>query len=137
MEHTLRPTVGSIFYFGYLISQMPANYSLQKLPVGKALAGAVTFWGAVVMLLGAAQNFGGLAALRFLMGCAEAFLFPCCVILLTMFYTTSEQPTRTALTFSAFSSVRQVVPHCASFLLPHPLTHQPKRLETDSFAISL
>jgi hypothetical protein len=30
---------GSIFYFGYLIAQYPAGYAMQKLPIGKYLAG--------------------------------------------------------------------------------------------------
>lgn len=98
-------TVGSIFYFGYLISQFPANYSLQRLPVGRAMAYACVAWGVTVTLLATTHNFAGLAVLRFIMGCCEAYLFPCCTMLLTMWYTNKEQPARTGITFSAFSSV--------------------------------
>lgn len=78
---------------------------LQKLPVGKSVGGAVILWGVVVMCLGAAQNFAGLAVLRLIMGVLEAPLFPAVTILNTMWYKKSEQPVRMAITFTAFSSV--------------------------------
>ncbi|KAF6813223.1 allantoate permease [Colletotrichum sojae] len=97
--------VGSIFYFGWLVAEYPANAILQKLPVGKTVGSAVVAWGGIVMCLGAAQNAAGLMALRFLMGALEAPLFPAVTILNTMFYKKSEQPVRMALTFTAFSSL--------------------------------
>ncbi|KAF6837195.1 allantoate permease [Colletotrichum plurivorum] len=97
--------VGSIFYFGWLVAEYPANAILQKLPVGKTVGSAVVAWGAIVMCLGAAQNAAGLMVLRFLMGALEAPLFPAVTILNTMFYKKSEQPVRMALTFTAFSSL--------------------------------
>lgn len=97
--------MGSIFYFGWLVAEYPANAILQKLPVGKTVGSAVVAWGGIVMCLGAAQNAAGLMVLRFLMGALEAPLFPAVTILNTMFYKKSEQPVRMALTFTAFSSV--------------------------------
>ncbi|CAI6092377.1 unnamed protein product [Clonostachys chloroleuca] len=97
--------VGSIFYFGWLVAEYPANAVLQKLPVGKSVGGAVILWGVVVMCLGAAQDFAGLAVLRLIMGVLEAPLFPAVTILNTMWYKKSEQPVRMAITFTAFSSL--------------------------------
>jgi ACS family allantoate permease-like MFS transporter len=98
--------VSSIFYFGYLVAEYPGNIALQKFPVGKTVSIAVIGWGVLVMCLGAAQNAAGLMILRFLMGVLEAPLFPAVMILNTMWYKTSEQPVRMAITFTAFSSVR-------------------------------
>ncbi|KAH7021537.1 uncharacterized protein B0I36DRAFT_354183 [Microdochium trichocladiopsis] len=71
-------SVGSIFYFGWLIAEYPGSVVLQKFPVGKTVGAAVVVWGILVMCLGAAQNAAGLMALRFLMGVFEAPLFPSC-----------------------------------------------------------
>ncbi|KAF4837641.1 putative transporter [Colletotrichum siamense] len=97
--------VGSIFYFGWLIAEYPANAVLQKLPVGKTVGTAVVAWGGCVMCLAAAQNAAGLMVLRFLMGVLESPLFPAVTILNTMWYKKSEQPVRMAITFTGFSSL--------------------------------
>ncbi|KAH8894000.1 MFS general substrate transporter [Thozetella sp. PMI_491] len=97
--------VGSIFFFGWLIAEYPANALLQKFPVGKVLGTFVVIWGGIVMCLGAATNAPGLMILRFIMGATEAPVFPAVTILNTMWYKKSEQPVRMALTFTAFSSL--------------------------------
>ncbi|RYC83108.1 hypothetical protein BFJ63_vAg14043 [Fusarium oxysporum f. sp. narcissi] len=89
--------VGSIFYFGWLIAEYPANLILQKMPVGKTVGVAVIGWGAIVMCLGATQNAAGLMVLRFIMGALEAPLFPAVTILNTMWYKKSEQPLVTGI----------------------------------------
>lgn len=43
--------------------------------------------------------------LRFIMGVFEAFLFPSMTILISMWYTKKEQPLRSAITFTSFSTV--------------------------------
>ncbi|KAK7415935.1 hypothetical protein QQX98_005508 [Neonectria punicea] len=65
----------SIFYFGYMLSAYPANATLQKFMF-----------------------------LRFVMGTTESFVFPCMTILVSMWYT-KEQPLRSALTFTSFSTL--------------------------------
>ncbi|EGV66382.1 hypothetical protein PSN45_003019 [Yamadazyma tenuis] len=97
--------VGSIFYFGYLIMELPANLLIQKLPVRKTLFTSFVIWNIILMCMGAAQNFSQLAAMRFLLGMGETFLFPSCSVITAMFYKKSEQPFRTAIWFSGFSSI--------------------------------
>jgi ACS family allantoate permease-like MFS transporter len=53
----------SIFYFGYLVGQVPAAYLMQRFPIGKFAAANLMIWGILVMLCSATSNFGGLAAL--------------------------------------------------------------------------
>lgn len=50
-----------------------------------------------MMCTAAAQNFGGLAACRFLMGMAEAFIFPLCALVTVMWWKNDEQPIRAAM----------------------------------------
>lgn len=98
--------LGSIFYFGYLVAETPANFLLQKLPVAKVLIAASTLWNIVLMCMGAANTFPQMAALRFLLGIFETPLFPFCSIITAMFYKKStEIGIRTSIWFSGFSSV--------------------------------
>lgn len=84
----------SLFYFGYLVGEFPANVLLQKLPVGRFAAVNLFIWAAIVMLCAAAKKFAGMAALRFLMGLFEAGIPPAWVLITSMFYKGQEQGTR-------------------------------------------
>ena len=68
--------VSSIFYFGYFFWEYPTNILIARLPVAKYLAINTFFWGAVVALTAACVNYGGLLAVRFLLGVAEATITP-------------------------------------------------------------
>lgn len=97
--------VGSIFYFGYLIFEYPAGLLIQRYPVAKCLSIACLSWAVILLCCAAAQNFAALASLRFLMGMAEAFVFPVCSILTAMWWTTREQPIRIGWWFNQGSSI--------------------------------
>lgn len=68
--------VGSIFYFGYLFFEYPTSVLIQKLPVGKYLAGICFVWGVIVASTAACHSFGGLMVVRFLLGVAVSFSIP-------------------------------------------------------------
>lgn len=84
----------SIFYFGYLVGEVPSNYLMQKLPIGKFASVNLLIWGVLVMLCAACKNFAGLATVRFLMGVFESCIGPCWVTVTAMFYKGQEQGTR-------------------------------------------
>ncbi|GES65026.1 MFS general substrate transporter [Aspergillus terreus] len=86
--------LGSIFYFGYLIAQWPAGLALQKLPTGKFLSITTIAWGGLLMTTPACHNFAGIAANRFLLGAIEAVVNPGFVLMMSMWYTSTEQPLR-------------------------------------------
>ncbi|OAD03934.1 hypothetical protein MUCCIDRAFT_110814 [Mucor lusitanicus CBS 277.49] len=83
--------VGSIFYLGYLVCQIPNNYLIQRLPVGRYLGAVLIIWGCVMGATAACHNFGQLLALRFLLGFFEGVTFPCLYIVLNTLYRKSEQ----------------------------------------------
>lgn len=102
---------GSIFYFGYLIGQIPAGYLLQRLPMAKFLGcctlGEIfhyhfttptnmiyTGWGIILMTTPACHNFAGTAANRFLLGFLESTVNPGFLLIMSMWYTSAEQPLR-------------------------------------------
>lgn len=58
--------VGSVFYFGFLVSEWPGNILIQKLAIRKLYAVTVFGWAVMTFLTGAAQNFAGLATIRFI-----------------------------------------------------------------------
>jgi MFS family permease len=62
--------VSSVFYFGYLFFEYPTTLLIQKLPIGKYLAGVCLIWGAIVATTAACSSFGGLITVRFLLGVA-------------------------------------------------------------------
>src|SRR3569833_1258451 len=68
--------------------------SLQKLPIGRFVSVMVMVWGALLMLTASVSNFGGIAALRFLLGGAESCIGPAWMLLTTIFWTREEAPLR-------------------------------------------
>ena len=95
--------VSSIFYFGFFFWAYPTNVLIVRLPIGKYISFNTFFWGAVVALTAACSNYGGLLALRFLLGCFEATITPAFMFLTTSWYTRDEIPTRTGLWFAGNS----------------------------------
>lgn len=85
---------GSIFYFGYLAGQYPAGYLLQRLPIAKFLALCTIGWGIILMTTPACHNFAGTAVNRFLLGLLESTVNPGFVMIMSMWYTSAEQPLR-------------------------------------------
>ncbi|KAF2807700.1 MFS general substrate transporter [Mytilinidion resinicola] len=86
--------LGSIFYFGYLFAQYPAGYAMQRLPIAKFLGFATLGWGIILITTPACVNFAGIAANRFLLGAVEATVNPGFVLIMSMWYTSAEQPLR-------------------------------------------
>lgn len=97
--------VGSIFYFGFLVAEWPGNVLLPKLPIRLLYAATVFGWAVMTFLTGATQKFGGIAAVRFIMGLFEAIVFPTCTLVTAMWWTVPEQPIRVAIWFNNLSSI--------------------------------
>lgn len=67
---------------------------MQRCPPGWYLAFNIFMWGALLMAQAGANSFGGLAALRVLSGAFEAIADPAFMLITSMYYTRSEQPSR-------------------------------------------
>lgn len=63
--------LGSIFYLGFLAYQLPNNYLLQRIPVGRYIGVVAMIWGAILACTAAGRNFSQVAAMRFLLGLFE------------------------------------------------------------------
>ncbi|OAA51922.1 Major facilitator superfamily domain, general substrate transporter [Metarhizium rileyi] len=110
--------VSSIFYFGYLVWEYPTTILVARLPTGKYLTANTVFWGVVVALTAACKNFGGLMALRFLLGVAEATITPGFMFLTSTWYTRDEMPTRVGIWFAG-NSVGGLVSSLLAFGVGH------------------
>ncbi|CAO3698432.1 unnamed protein product [Rhizopus stolonifer] len=86
--------LGSIFYLGYLLFQVPSTFLIQKFPIGKYVGALIVLWGLILLLTFKCQNFSQLAGLRFLLGFFEAGIYPSCVMLISALYRRSEQAGR-------------------------------------------
>ncbi|KAJ4523287.1 hypothetical protein HRR78_000783 [Exophiala dermatitidis] len=86
--------LGSIFYFGYLWAQYPGGYLLQRLRIGKVIGATTIFWGIILITTPACSSFAGMAVNRFLLGSFEAIVNPGFILIMSIWYTSAEQPLR-------------------------------------------
>ena len=110
--------MSSIFYFGYLFWEYPTTILIARLPAGKYLSANTLFWGIVVGVTAACTNFGGLLAVRFLLGIAEATITPGFMFLTSTWYTRDEMPTRLGIWFAG-NSVGGIVSSLLSYGVGH------------------
>ncbi|KAI1307487.1 allantoate permease [Xylaria venustula] len=86
--------LGSIFYFGYLVGQIPSGYLMQRFPVGRVVSTTVLIWGAIVLTTPGCKSFAGIATNRFFLGFTEATVNPAFVLIMSIWYKNDEQPLR-------------------------------------------
>ncbi|PVI02977.1 MFS general substrate transporter [Periconia macrospinosa] len=89
-----------LFFVSYVTFEIPANILMKKVKPHIFMSGCALFFGFLVIMEGLVSNFAGLAVLRFLLGAAEAGIFPGCFYLLSMWYKRSEAQKR----FSFFTN---------------------------------
>ncbi|KAG0674296.1 hypothetical protein C6P40_003224 [Pichia californica] len=97
--------LSTILFIGSLVGMWPMSYIIQRYRLGKVLGCCSFIWSALTLLLCACHNFGGLAAIRFLMGFVECAIVPGCSLMISIFYVKDEIPHRTAIIFMFMSSV--------------------------------
>lgn len=108
----------SMFYFGYLIAQYPANYILQRYRTARILSISVITWGVLMLAHLGLRNFAGLMVIRFLLGVAESVVTPGFVLYTSMFYTRREQVMRTML-WAAMQGAFSIISSLLSYGLGH------------------
>jgi MFS family permease len=73
-----------IFFVPYILFEVPSNIIIKRVAPSTWLSVTMVLWGISTIGQGLVSNFGGLVALRFLVGLFEAGLFPGCVYLISM-----------------------------------------------------
>lgn len=61
----------SIFFFGYLICEVPSNMILSRTLPSIFLPGIMLVWGALCAVMAVSNSYGALLGFRFVLGCIE------------------------------------------------------------------
>ncbi|KAG2205801.1 hypothetical protein INT47_003984 [Mucor saturninus] len=94
----------SIFYFSYVIFDLPSNIIMRRWRPSYWLAILMFLWGVVATAMAASKNFAGIAVSRFFLGVFEAGFFPGVIYFLSVWYTRQEYGRRISF-FWSFSSL--------------------------------
>lgn len=90
-----------IFFISYVVFEVPSNLLLSKTRPSYYLTGAMAAWGIVTCCMAKVNSYGGLLAVRFLIGVLEAAYAPGVTLLLSTWYKKSEQAKRFSIFYSA------------------------------------
>ena len=86
LSATMFGLVSGIFFIGYVLVEVPSNLALVKVGARRWLARIAVSWGIVAVAIGFAPDATTLLVLRFLLGVAEAGLFPGVVFYLSQWF---------------------------------------------------
>ncbi|CAL1698644.1 unnamed protein product [Somion occarium] len=86
--------LGTIFYLSYLVFEYPQNLALQRFPVGRWMSINIFVWAVALCSHAACKSFGGLFAVRLILGMCEGSITAGFMIVSAMFYTRKEQTLR-------------------------------------------
>ncbi|MGI9123764.1 MAG: MFS transporter [Mycobacterium sp.] len=86
LSATLFGLASGIFFIGYVLVEVPSNLALVRFGARRWLARIAVSWGIVAVAIGFAPNATTLLVLRFLLGVAEAGLFPGVVFYLSQWF---------------------------------------------------
>lgn len=76
----------SLFFIGYLLFEVPSNMALYRVGAPRWLARIMLTWGAVTLMLAFTRNAPMFYVLRFLLGAAEAGLYPGIIYYITLWF---------------------------------------------------
>jgi MFS family permease len=90
-----------IFYLGYILLEIPSNLYLSRLGIRKTLMRIMLLWGACCSALALMATASEYYLLRFLLGAAEAGLFPGILLYVTFWIPAARRARITALFMAA------------------------------------
>ncbi|MCH6470090.1 MFS transporter [Sinomonas terrae] len=80
-----------IFFIGYLTLQIPGGHLAERWSAKKFVGIMVLVWGLLAVATGFVQNFAELLAVRFLLGVAEAGIWPAILVLISHWFPAAER----------------------------------------------
>ncbi len=89
--------LSGIFFIGYLLFGVPSNIVLHKLGARRWVSAILIAWGIVATSTGLARSVEQLYVLRFLLGIAEAGLFPGMILYLSYWFPSRQRAQAVAL----------------------------------------
>ncbi|KAJ6517704.1 major facilitator superfamily domain-containing protein [Mycena vulgaris] len=106
--------LGTIFYLSYLAFEFPQNLALQRFPVAKWMSINIFVWAVALCSHAACKSFGGLFAVRLVLGMCEGSITAGFMIVSSMFYTRTEQTLRVGYWF-LMNGTAQIISGFISF----------------------
>jgi MFS family permease len=80
-----------IFFIGYLVLQIPGGHLAEHWSAKKFVGIMLFVWGVVAVATGFVQNFWELLIARFLLGVAEAGIWPAILVLISHWFPAAER----------------------------------------------
>ena len=91
ITHATSSLIGSLFFLGYCLFQVPGAIYAQKNSVKKLIFASLLLWGACAALTGMVSNIPMLMALRFILGIVEAAVMPSMLMYISRWFTRTER----------------------------------------------
>ncbi|SAK93330.1 major facilitator family transporter [Caballeronia hypogeia] len=91
ITHATSSLIGSLFFLGYCLFQIPGAMYAQKNSVKKLIFASLLLWGACAALTGMVSNIPMLMALRFILGIVEAAVMPSMLMYISRWFTRTER----------------------------------------------
>ncbi|WP_227980848.1 MFS transporter [Nocardia spumae] len=86
MSETMFGFASGIFFFGYLVLEVPSNLALHRFGARRWIARIMLTWGVIATAMAFVPDGTSLIVLRFLLGVAEAGFFPGILLYLTYWF---------------------------------------------------
>src|SRR5437899_2179218 len=91
MDDRMKGEAAGIFFFGYVLLQIPGGYLASRWSARKVIALFLIFWGLCAVGCGLARSFREFEIMRFCLGVAESGVFPATTVLLANWFPRSER----------------------------------------------
>jgi sugar phosphate permease len=91
MDDKMRGNAIGIFFWGYLLLQVPGGYFANRWSARKVVSLCLIAWGAAAVGCGCATSATGFACMRFLLGLAESCVYPATLVLLAHWFPRTER----------------------------------------------
>ncbi|MBN3803409.1 MFS transporter [Paraburkholderia sp. Ac-20336] len=91
ISHGMSSLIGSLFFLGYCLFQVPGAIYAQRHSVRKLIFFSLILWGICAAATGVVSNIPMLMALRFVLGVVEAAVMPSMLLYISRWFTRSER----------------------------------------------
>lgn len=91
MDDRMKGEAAGIFFFGYLLLQIPGGYLASRWSARKLVSLCLVAWGIFAVGCGLSRSFREFEVMRFLLGVAESAVFPATLVLLANWFPRSER----------------------------------------------
>lgn len=82
-----------LFFFGYFLFEVPANLLLERIGARRLISGIMLIWGTVSALMACVATPTQFYVMRFILGVAEAGLYPGIILYLTYWFRANDRAT--------------------------------------------